>query len=154
MHIDLIREGPIIIKLLVALIFGGFIGYDRERDGKSAGIRTYAAVCLGACLFTDMGMDFHDKSAASRIIAYIISGIGFLGGGIIFKDRSGTGAQGLTTAATIWCTAGVGVAIGLEFFITAFVATLAIYFLLYLPKWQWYKRIKKNARKLADDNDD
>lgn len=146
MELDIIREGPVVLKLMVAFLFGGFIGFDRERDGKSAGIRTYAAVCLGACLFTDLALYFKDPDATSRIIAYIISGIGFLGGGIIFKDGS-KGAQGLTTAATVWCTAGVGVAIGLEFFITALVATLAIYFLLAMPKWGWYKKIKSRVKR-------
>ncbi|UOE49363.1 MgtC/SapB family protein [Mucilaginibacter sp. SMC90] len=152
MEIDIIKEGPIILKLVVALMLGGAIGYDRERDGKSAGIRTYAAVCLGACLFTDIGLDLGDRASASRIIAYVISGIGFLGGGIIFKDTEGSGARGLTTAATVWCTAGVGVAIGMELFVTALVSTAAIYFLLSLHHRKWYVRLKSGVRKANGDD--
>ncbi|QJD97913.1 MgtC/SapB family protein [Mucilaginibacter robiniae] len=153
---DINNELNIVLKLLIAFILGGAIGYDRERDGKSAGIRTYAAVCLGASLFTDIGENLHDLSSTSRIIAYIISGIGFLGGGIIFKDSSNNRSQGLTTAATIWCTAGVGVAVGMNMFITAVVSAAAVYFLLALHKQAWYIRWKNKIRenRYVDDNDD
>jgi putative Mg2+ transporter-C (MgtC) family protein len=123
---DIVNELNILIKLIVAFVLGAFIGFDRERDGKSAGVRTYAAVCLGACLFTDIGENLHDMAAGSRIISNIVSGVGFLGAGIIFKNEKTSLAEGLTTAATVWCTAAVGVAAGLSLFIIAIAGAVGI----------------------------
>lgn len=129
---DVEKEFTIVLKLFVALVLGAFIGLDREKHGSSAGIRTYAAVCLGATLFTAIGEHLQDIAAASRIIANILVGIGFLGAGIIYKNDRANSSQGLTTAATIWCTAGIGVAVGLDMLIIAAAAAAAIYFLLSL----------------------
>jgi putative Mg2+ transporter-C (MgtC) family protein len=139
-------ELQLALKILIAFFLGAVIGYDRERDGVSAGIRTYAAVCLGSALFTDIGENLNDVAASSRIISTIISGIGFLGAGIIFKNEKTNTASGLTTAATIWCTAGVGVAIGMDMYIIALVATAAVYFLLVLHKFPWYKKWQESIK--------
>ncbi|MCD6068962.1 MAG: mgtC [Bacteroidetes bacterium] len=143
---DLQTELTIIWHLLVSILLGGFIGYDRERDGNNAGIRTYAAVCLGATIFTVIANQLDgDGGTASRIIANIITGIGFLGVGVIYRD-SGSGVQGLTSAATIWATAAVGVAVGLDMFIIAVFSSLALYFLLSLHQQKWYKRWKEKIK--------
>ena len=134
------------VKLLVALILGGFIGYDRERAGTSAGIRTYAAVCLGAALFTLLGERLEDSTGLGRVVSSVIEGVGFLGAGIIFQDRSRDIVQGLTTAATIWGTAAVGVAVGLSYFLIATVSALVLYALLSVHRFRWYRRWKREVQ--------
>jgi putative Mg2+ transporter-C (MgtC) family protein len=150
---DIRIELIIVSKLLVAFLLGAFIGFDRERHGRDAGIRTYAAVCIGAALFTSIAGHLADTAAASRIIANIVVGIGFLGAGIIYRNSSSNTSHGLTTAATIWCTAAVGVAIGLNMFIIAIVASIALYLLLSLHHQQWYKKWKQKIKESDDNND-
>lgn len=139
---DLRTEFEIVLKILLAFLAGGFIGLDRERHGLDAGMRTYAAVCLGATLFTTLGEQLQDTAAVSRIISNIIVGIGFLGAGIIYKGQTTSTSKGLTSAATIWCTAAVGISIGLDKYIIACAASLALYFLLSLHHQRWYIRLK------------
>lgn len=134
------------VKLFVAFVFGAFIGYDREKQGKDAGIRTYAAICFGSTLFTAIADEFNDVAAASRIIANIIVGIGFLGAGIFNKNDASNNSMGLTSAATVWCMAAVGVAVGMDNFILAIVATLMLYFLLSLDRQGWYIRWKNKIK--------
>jgi putative Mg2+ transporter-C (MgtC) family protein len=141
---DINFELIIVSKLLVSLVLGGLIGFDRERQGADAGIRTYAAVCIGATIFTAIaGHLENDLSAPSRIIANIITGVGFLCAGIIYRDNSSDTSRGLTTSATVWCAAGVGVAVGLNMFVIAVASTLALYFLLSLQNQKWYVRWKQ-----------
>ncbi|HEY0668478.1 MAG TPA: MgtC/SapB family protein [Sphingobacteriaceae bacterium] len=147
MQMDVENEFMIVLKLLIAFVLGAVVGLDREKHGSSAGIRTYAAVCLGAALFTAIGEHLQDIAAASRIIANILVGIGFLGAGIIYKNDKTNSSQGLTTAATIWCTAGIGVAVGLNMLIIAIVAAVAIYFLLSLHHQKWYLKWKRKMQK-------
>ena len=103
-----------IVRLLSAAIVGAIIGIQREHAGKPAGLRTHMLVALGAALFVvvpaQIGMDSADLS---RIIQGLAAGMGFIGGGAILKLREEHDIQGLTTAAGIWMTAAVGVAIGL-----------------------------------------
>ena len=119
---DIQFELGIVLKLLASFLLGAFIGLDREVHGRDAGIRTYAAVCIGAALFTSVAAHItNDPAAASRIIANIVTGVGFLGAGIIYRNSSGGTSHGLTTAATIWGTAAVGVAVGLNMYIIAWL---------------------------------
>lgn len=145
--VDIKTELTFTLHLVVSVLLGGFIGYDRERDGSHAGIRTYAAVCLGATMFTLVATHLKgDPGSASRIIANIITGIGFLGAGIIYKSNGNSGVQGLTTAATVWATAGVGVAIALNMFVVAVLASMVLYGLLSLHHRKWYIRWKGKIR--------
>lgn len=146
MPFDIESEFYIALKLPIALVLGALIGLDREKHGSSAGIRTYAAVCLGATLFTAIGEHLQDVAAASRIVANIIVGIGFLGAGIIYKNDRTTSSQGLTTAATVWCTAAIGVAIGLNMMIIAVCSSAALYLLLILHHQKWYIQWKKKMQ--------
>lgn len=101
-----------IIRMLVAALVGGVIGYERELRGKVAGIRTHLLVALGACLFmiiSQYGFTGADKFDAARVAASVVGGLGFLGGGIIMKNRH---VSGLTTAAGIWVTGAIGMAAG------------------------------------------
>lgn len=142
---DINVELIIVSKLIVSFLLGGFIGLDREKHGRDAGIRTYAAVCIGATLFTAVAAHLvNDVAAPSRIIANIVTGVGFLGAGIIYRNNSAGTSHGLTTAATVWCTAAVGVAIGLNMFIIAIVSAGALYFLLSLHHQKWYIKWKSN----------
>ncbi len=100
-----------LIKLLLALVIGGCIGWEREYQGKSAGLRTMIVICMGSALFTifsiSLGAGGHTPD---RIASNIITGIGFLGAGIIFREENKV--TGMTTAATIWVTAALGMGVG------------------------------------------
>ncbi len=115
----------VVIRLLAALIVGGVIGYQRERAGKAAGLRTHILVAMGTALFvlvcTSSGMQ-HD--AVSRVVQGLATGIGFLGAGAILKMEAERRIRGLTTAAGIWMTAALGVAIGLGELGTAVIGAL------------------------------
>ena len=106
----------ITLRLLVAGMLGGLLGYERERKGKSAGLRTHMLVAIGAALFVlislQAGAD-SESDAMSRVLQGIVAGIGFLGAGAIIKSAQHEGATGLTTAAGIWLTAAIGVATGM-----------------------------------------
>ena len=101
---ELCQQGELVIRIIIAALIGCMIGYERKNREKSAGLRTHAIVCMGAA-FTDIS-DYD----ASRVAAQIVSGVGFLGAGTIFIKKNSI--SGLTTAAGIWATAGVGMAIG------------------------------------------
>ena len=102
------------VRLVLAAVLGGMLGYNREKAGKSAGLRTHMLVSLGAALFVlipqNAGLSDTD---ISRVIQGIVAGVGFLGAGAIVKQTDGGEVQGLTTAAGIWLTAAVGIAAGL-----------------------------------------
>jgi putative Mg2+ transporter-C (MgtC) family protein len=104
----------VIIRLIAATLLGAMVGFERERAGKPAGLRTHILVCLGTSVFvlgsTGVGMA---QDGISRVIQGIITGIGFLGAGSILKLSEERDIQGLTTAAGIWMTAAIGVAVGL-----------------------------------------
>lgn len=152
---DINVELIIVAKLIVSFLLGAFIGLDREKQGQDAGIRTYAAVCIGATLFTAVAAHLvNDIAAASRVIASIVTGVGFLGAGIIYRNNSTGTSHGLTTAATIWCTAAVGVAVGLHMFIIAIVGAIALYFLLSLHHQKWYVRWKQKMITKFNNNED
>lgn len=155
MQIDIASELIILIKLVVSFLLGAFIGLDRERHGRDAGIRTYGAVCVGATLFTAVTMHLaDDPTAASRVIANIVTGIGFLGAGIIYRNGTSGTSQGLTTAATVWCTSAVGVAVALNMFIIAAASATFLYFLLSLHHQKWYMRWKEKLKQKEDEGHD
>jgi putative Mg2+ transporter-C (MgtC) family protein len=122
-------EIEIIYQLLLAIFFGALIGLEREYKGKEAGLQTYSLVALGTCLFTIISFELFDffliKTGANldplRIIQAIAIGIGFIGAGVIFRQTSGI--VGLTTAAGLWATAAIGIAVGAKFYLLAAFAT-------------------------------
>jgi putative Mg2+ transporter-C (MgtC) family protein len=127
-------------RIIFACFLGGLIGWERERHRNiiSAGIRTYGAISLGACAFGIVGLYIADADA-SRVAAQVVTGIGFLGGGIIF--RQGDYVTGLTTAATLWATAAVGLAVAFGMYLTSLLTAILIFLLLYLPRMPWWKKI-------------
>lgn len=115
----------ILIRMLLAAVLGGLLGYERESKGKAAGIRTHMLVAMGAAMFVLVPeLDGMQVADMSRVIQGIVTGIGFLGAGAIVKRASEADVQGLTTAAGIWMTAAIGVACGLGRETTAVLATL------------------------------
>jgi putative Mg2+ transporter-C (MgtC) family protein len=94
------------VYLAVAFVLGTLIGFERQYRQRTAGLRTNVLVAVGAAAFTDLGVRLLGDEGATRIIAYVVSGIGFLGAGVILKD--GAQIRGLNTAATLWCSAAVG----------------------------------------------
>ena len=113
-------ELEMILRLLLAVALGAIIGYQRERAGKTAGLRTHVLICVGAALFTVASYGFGDAADPSRIAAGVVAGIGFLG-------------AGLTTAATIWAVAGIGLAAGAGLYLISAVATVLVLIVLFLP---------------------
>ena len=100
------------IRLALAVLFGGVIGLERQWHQRMSGPRTNALVCAGASVFVMSGFLIPgDASAVGRIVSYVVSGVGFLGAGVIFKENMQ--ARGMNTAATIWCSAAIGVVIAL-----------------------------------------
>ena len=122
------------LRLLLATALGAVIGFQRERAGKPAGLRTVVLVCVGAALFTVASIyGFGTAADPSRIAAGIVIGIGFLGAGTILR-REGSTVEGLTTAATIWVTAAIGLAAGAGLYIVAVVTATIVLIVLILPR--------------------
>jgi len=125
----------VIMKLLISLFLGGLIGIEREWRKHPAGLRTHILVSVGATAFMFLGYYSFDNGGGSggfvdptRIAAGVVTGIGFLGAGAIMKE--GVNVRGLTTAASIWVSAAVGLCVGASLFITATVLTLTVLFTL------------------------
>ncbi|MFH1769402.1 MAG: MgtC/SapB family protein [Parcubacteria group bacterium] len=124
----------IIKQLLLALILGGVVGYERERSHKTAGMRTHALIALGAALLTMLSVyGFTDVPNAeyadpTRIMSNIVVGIGFIGGGVILKR--GSHVRGITTAATLFTVAIIGITVGLLFNVIAIATTVIVYLVL------------------------
>ena len=112
-------------KLFAALLLGAFVGLERQWRQRMAGTRTNALVAAGASAFVMAGSLLeHDPTAAGRVASYVVSGVGFLGAGVIFKD--GANVRGLNTAATIWCSAAMGVLCGFGYLHLAALVALAV----------------------------
>jgi putative Mg2+ transporter-C (MgtC) family protein len=109
------------LALAVAFVLGTGIGFERQWRQRNAGLRTNVLVAVGAAAFSNLGLNLTGPEGAVRIISYVVSGIGFLGAGVILKD--GANIRGLNTAATLWCSAAVGTCAGSGFPLEAFAVT-------------------------------
>ncbi|WP_203457064.1 MgtC/SapB family protein [Paenibacillus tepidiphilus] len=124
-----------IVKLLVAMLFGLFIGIDRQLKQKPLGIRTSMVISIASCLVTLVSIHAYDKFGGAdhptmdpmRLAAQIVSGIGFLGAGVILR-RGGDAISGLTSAALIWTASGIGIAVGAGFYVEAGYAVILLMF--------------------------
>jgi len=125
-----------ILRLLLAVGLGAGIGYQRERAGKAAGMRTLILVSAGAALFTVVSIFGFGTEGVdiSRVAAGVVVGVGFIGAGVILRGQREEEVAGLTTAATIWVTAGVGLAAGAGLYLVAVIAAVVILGILLLPK--------------------
>jgi len=139
----MLADKEIIIRLSLSLIMGGFIGLERQLHRRAAGLRTHILVCIGSCLIMLTSMyvfDIYKGISAldpSRIASGVITGIGFLGAGAIMREREREGIKGLTTAASLWVVAGIGLATGCGFYVASFFTTaLALIVLLFLGRME------------------
>jgi putative Mg2+ transporter-C (MgtC) family protein len=121
-----------VLRLIVAAALGAAIGYQREKVQKPAGLRTHVLISLGAALFTTIGIFGFASGDPSRVAAGIVSGIGFLGAGAILHQQGGI-VVGLTTAASIWTAAAIGMAAGVGQLLMALAATVIVLIVLILP---------------------
>ena len=137
-----------IFDLVLAVVLGFLIGFERESRGKDAGISTHTFVIAGAMLFTFMSMTV-DPASKSRIAAQIVSGIGFLGAGLILKN--GGSVKNLTTAASIWFAGAIGMAIGFGFHVIAIIAALASILIPRMPHFHRPRSERKNAEAVVED---
>jgi putative Mg2+ transporter-C (MgtC) family protein len=140
----------IFVRMMLAVILGGLLGYERERSGKAAGLRTHMLVALGAALFVlaplEAGMQVND---ISRVMQGVIAGIGFLGAGAIIKLSSDGQIKGLTTSASIWLTAAIGLAAGMGRESTAVLSTVLALVILSLLH-QMEKHIARKHHRSKD----
>ena len=119
---DLILE--LIVRLILAVLIGFAIGFERKMRFKEAGVRTHTIVSIGSCLYMLISMYAFNGADKARVAAQIVSGIGFLGAGMIFYHKEMV--HGLTTAAGIWATAAIGMAVGAGWYVISIVATILI----------------------------
>ncbi len=143
------------ISIILATFLGAGVGLERELSGKAAGLRTNLLICLGAAVFTIISREMPatgTEPSITRIAAQIVTGVGFLGAGAIIQDRRGV--HGLTTAASIWLVASIGMACGGRFYKLAIVASsIAVLALIGLGKLAkpLERYSKKNKRKSAEE---
>jgi len=128
-----------ILQLFVAAALGGIIGFERELAGKDPSLRTFSLICMGSCLFSIMSVHIGtltEPADPGRIAAQIVSGIGFLGAGAIFRRKDAV--AGLTTAAMMWVTAAIGMAVGFGHMGLAISATVIAFAAIYFFLWVHY----------------
>jgi putative Mg2+ transporter-C (MgtC) family protein len=133
-------ESLLAARVVLASVLGALVGWQREHLGIEAGVRTFAAVSLGACVF---GLIYPSDT---RIAAQIVTGIGFLGAGVIMRGRGHI--HGLTTAASLWAVASVGLAVAYGKFVLAVLVTILLFILLSIPlkKWEREKGLIENRK--------
>jgi putative Mg2+ transporter-C (MgtC) family protein len=145
-EVAVVSEVEALIRLVLSVGLGALIGLDRETRDKPAGLRTFAIVSLGACLFTLVGeLAFPNDAETSRVVSTIITGVGFLGAGTILHRRNDV--VGLTTAAGIWASAGIGMAVGMGLYVLAVGGAVLIVAVLWLLG-------KLSSEISGDDGDD
>jgi len=147
-----ISEWQILLRLLSAAVLGGLVGLERERSQHAAGLRTHIMVCLGSCLMMLLSIygfalfvnELNVRVDPARLAAAVITGVGFLGAGTILQ--TGRSVTGLTTAASVWVTAAIGLGVGAGFYFAAAVSTLLVLFVL----WALNKLERKLFRRKSE----
>jgi putative Mg2+ transporter-C (MgtC) family protein len=145
-------EWALLGRMALAAGLGYAIGFEREWRGKPAGERTFALIALGAAGFTAIGVEGF-PSSAEKVIAGVVTGVGFLGAGLIFREATG-GLLGLTTAASAWAVAAVGVLVGSGAFLSGILSTLLVLFILELNRLPVIRRILAQHIRDQDRNED
>ncbi len=123
-------------KIILSLLLGGIIGWQRQHIGKAAGFRTFALVSVGSTLFTLLSLQAFGEET-SRVAAQIITGIGFIGAGTIIHKKDSI--EGLTTAAGLWAIAAIGMAVGAGWYFESFIATCILFLILIFPDKKFIK---------------
>lgn len=138
-------------EAIMAAFLDGLIGWEREQHGREAGIRTHAAVCLGACVFAPVSSHVPGLGDKTRIAAQVVSGVGFLGAGVILGDQGRV--IGKTTAGTPWATAAVGLVIAFNMFAMGILTALIIFGLLALHHCPGWARLKAKTPHAAKEDE-
>ena len=133
----MVIDTEILLRLVIAAVAGGLIGFERSRANKPAGLRTLMIICMGAALFTIIGTTTFAEVDPARIVAGIVTGIGFLGAGTIFRAEDHV--KGLTTAASMWAVAGIGIAVGLGEYVLSAAATILVILVLQMGRIEFLK---------------
>jgi len=143
----MLTDTDMVLRLVTAVLLGGLIGFERERQGRAAGLRTHILVCLGSTLIMLTSIHIFDlyhtisEVDPGRIAAQVVTGVGFLGAGTIMRSRASV--KGLTTAASLWVVAGIGLAIGsgmLKAAVTTTILALLVLFMLSKVQKEWITR--------------
>ena len=134
------QEALLVVRVLIAVVLGGVVGWQREHVGREAGVRTYAAVSLGSCVFGLISLTF---GGDTHVASGVVTGIGFLCAGVILKEQGRV--IGLTTAATLWATASLGLAIAYGRFVLGALVSIILFILLAVP-------LKKRVQRRLTDN--
>lgn len=139
-----------IIKIAAAAVSGAIMGVERKYKGKSAGLKTYSLVALGAATFIIISLLFETSESTdmTRIIGQVVVGVGFLGAGVILHDKNNTVVKGLATSATIWCSAAAGCLAGFGLYLPLLVFTI---FVILINLIFGYFNTKLNASESQDD---
>lgn len=146
--VEVVWDWEDLLKVFFSLMAGIVLGLEREWKDKAAGFKTIAIICLGSTLFTLLSykLGAGESEDATRIASYVVSGIGFLGAGVIFKD--GMNVNGLTTASIIWISAAIGMAIGFGQYVTAGVFLVACFLIIIsgpILNRYWVRNIAKSV---------
>ncbi len=123
-NVNLISLADTLVSLLTAFVLGGLIGFERQYRQRTAGLRTNVLVAVGAAIFVDIANRLHGNDGAVHVIAYVVSGIGFLGAGVIMREEGNV--RGLNTAATLWCSGAVGACAGADLIFEALLSTVFV----------------------------
>lgn len=143
-------EALMALRAVLALLLGGLVGWEREWHGREAGIRTYGAVSLGACVFALLSNHITTGNNPHVIAAGVVTGIGFLGAGVIMRGQGGV--IGLTTAATLWATASIGMAAGYGMYTLSVLVAVLVFGLLVLHHISAWGRLKKSQARPNDSH--
>jgi putative Mg2+ transporter-C (MgtC) family protein len=135
-------------RIIFAAVLGGMIGWERENHNRDAGLRTYMAVAVGSCAFSIISQ--HLTGDPTRIASQVVTGMGFIGAGVILQVRGRV--QGLTTAATLWATAAVGMASAFGMYLLAGLTALLILGTLSLHHLPGWNRLLKKSHSDSDEN--
>ena len=135
----MVAETEVILRLIFAAIAGGIIGFERKTVNKPAGIRTHMLVSFGAALFASVSLTAFGDTDPSRIAAGIVTGIGFLGAGTIFRSKDHV--KGLTTAASMWAVAAIGLSIAVGLYLISVVAVILVFLILKLNTIAFFRNL-------------
>ena len=123
------------LRLLLSAVLGAAIGLQRELAHKPAGLRTHILICMGSAMFTVVSvLGFSGNFDPARVAAGVVTGIGFIGAGVIMRGARGDRVVGITTAASVWVTAAIGIAAGVGLYIIAIAVTLLTVLVLFIPR--------------------
>lgn len=136
-------------RMALAALLGYLVGFERESRGKAAGERTFALLAFGAAGFTALGVEAFPASA-EKVIAGVATGVGFLGAGVIFRGEGGI-VRGLTTAASAWAVASIGVLVGAGAYVTGIAAAALALFILELDYLPGFRRIHPRERQEPEE---